>query len=239
MALLDRGKLAKLNIKAFKDLDRKSELGSFEAMYNPSSISQKYEIFYGKKQSLASTGIKATYMWSKPRELKLELILDGSNVENMGITLLKPQKSVTERVNQFLDLTYRMSGSSHEPTYLTVDWGDLDWGEQAKGKVFSCRLASVDITYTNFKRDGTPLRAKLDVVLISDIEVQKRKREEKKSSPDLTHRRIIKNGDTLPLLTKEIYGTSKYYLQVAQVNNLDSFRNLTPGQELFFPPLES
>ena len=238
MALKGLSKLAKLTIKAYKDVDRKSSVGSFEALYNPTSISQKYEIAYGKKQALASTGISAKYMWSKPRELKLDLILDGTNVQNMGITLLKPQKTVTERVNEFLDLTYRMDGNSHEPSYLTVEWGELDWGEQYKANVFSCRLASVDITYTSFNRDGSPLRAKLDVLLISDIEVMKRKREEKTSSPDLTHHRTVKSGDTLPLLTKEIYGTSKYYLRVAQANNLDDFRNLIPGQELIFPPLE-
>ena len=46
-------------------------------------------------------------------------------------------------------------------------------------------------------------------------------------------------GVLLPLLTREIYGTEAYYLRVAQVNNLDDFRNLTPGQVLFFPPLDS
>jgi nucleoid-associated protein YgaU len=53
----------------------------------------------------------------------------------------------------------------------------------------------------------------------------------------LTHSRIVKSGDTLPLLSKEIYGNSAYYLQLAQANNLDDFRNLQPGQEIFFPPL--
>ena len=76
-------------------------------------------------------------------------------------------------------------------------------------------------------------------MLISDQDVKKRVKKENKSSPDLTHSRIVKNGDTLPLLTKEVYGTSAYYLRVAQVNKLDDFRNLTPGQELFFPPLGS
>ncbi len=238
MSLLSAGKLAKLKIKAYKDRDRKSSVGEFEAMYNPTSISQNYEIAYGKAQAMASTGISAKYMYSKPRELKLDLILDGTNVENYGITLFKTQQTVTERVNEFLDLAYRMSGSTHEPAFLTVEWGKLDWGEQFKSNVFSCRLASVDITYTHFKRDGAPFRATLSATFISDIEVMKRLREEKKSSPDLTHICVVKSGDTLPLLTKEIYGSSKYYLRVAEVNNLDDFRNLTPGQELHFPPLE-
>jgi LysM repeat protein len=238
MAVFGSGKMAKLKIKAFKDVERKNPIGTFEAMYNPTSISQKYEIAYGKRQALNSTGISAKYMWSKPRELHLELILDGADVQNMGIAKIKAQKSVSERVSDFISLAYRMSGSRHEPSYLAVEWGELDWGEQFKANVFSCRLASVDVTYNSFDRNGAPLRAKLDIVLISDIEAIKRLREEKKSSPDLTHTRVVRSGDTLPLLTKEIYGASKYYLQVARVNNLDDFRNLMPGTVLDFPPIE-
>ena len=122
-----------------------------------------------------------------------------------------------------------MNGTIHEPNFLKVEWGDL---------IFSCRLGSVDISYTSFNRDGTALRAELDVNLLSDQDVKKRIAKENKSSPDLTHSRIVKSGDSLPLLTKEIYGSSMYYLRVAQANNLDDFRNLTPGQEIFFPPLE-
>jgi nucleoid-associated protein YgaU len=47
----------------------------------------------------------------------------------------------------------------------------------------------------------------------------------------------VKSGDTLPLLAKEIYGSSRYYLRLAQVNHIDDFRNLQPGQEIIFPPL--
>ena len=61
---------------------------------------------------------------------------------------------------------------------------------------------------------------------------------ENKTSPDLSHSRIVKSGDTLPLLSKEIYGSAVHYLRVAQANGLDNFRSLTPGQQIVFPPLE-
>ena len=44
---------------------------------------------------------------------------------------------------------------------------------------------------------------------------------------------------TKKFVTETVLSPEKgYYLRVAQANNLDDFRNLTPGQELFFPPLE-
>ena len=96
-----------------------------------------------------------------------------------------------------------------------------------------------DAEYTSFDRDGSPLRAELDITLIADNPVEKTIKIAGKGSPDLTHTRIVKSGDTLPQLTREIYGSPDYYLRVAQVNNLNDFRNLTPGQALVFPPLSS
>ena len=105
-------------------------------------------------------------------------------------------------------------------------------------KDFDCRLQSVDIEYSAFDKNGAPLHATLKTTFVEDIEASKRIREEGKSSPDLTHTRVVKSGDTLPLLSKEIYGSSQYYIRVAEANNLDDFRNLTPGQTIIFPPLE-
>jgi len=34
-----------------------------------------------------------------------------------------------------------------------------------------------------------------------------------------------------------INGDDKYYLEVARINNITSFRQLKPGTEIFFPPI--
>lgn len=239
MSLLGKMKLQKLTVKAYSDRKRGvlDHIGSFEAMYNPASFSQKYEITYSGDlhQSFNSTGKEVKYQRSKPGELNIKLILDETRVETYGLLQLKPSKSVSDRVKSFIDLTFRMNGDIHEPNFLLVEWG----GKEDGGLIYSCRLESVNVSYTAFNRDGSPLRAELDVTFIGDKEATRRMKEEKKSSPDLTHERVVKSGDTLPLLCKEIYGTSRHYLRVAAANNLDNFRALTPGQTLYFPPIES
>ena len=70
------------------------------------------------------------------------------------------------------------------------------------------------------------------------VEDDLRAAKENNKSPDLTHFRIVKAGDTLPLMTYAIYGDSKYYLEVAKANNLINFRKLDAGQRIFFPPLQ-
>jgi LysM repeat protein len=225
-------KLAKLKIEAYSSRRRRASdlVGTFVAMFNPGSLQRAFAIEYGKGQGYNSTSKKLNYTRSGPSELNLTLLLDGTGVEELGVNDETGGQKVSGRIKKFLNLTFKMNGKIHEPNYLSVKWGDL---------VFPCRLQSVNITYNNFDRDGTALRAELAIVLISDDEVKKRLTEEDKSSPDLSHRRVVRLGDTLPLLTKEIYGSSANYLLVAQANGLDDFRNLQPGQELIFPALQS
>jgi nucleoid-associated protein YgaU len=232
MALKNPYKLEKLTITAYQDKSRKTQVGkAFKAMFNPESFSQKYAIEYAKERGLNATGQKVNYARSRPSLLSLKLLLDGTGSHEIGGQNLQADNdnTVAARVKHLLDISFRMNGKIHEPNYLVVIWGSL---------IFSCRLSNIDINYTSFNPDGTPLRAELAIDLLSDQEVKKNQALDAKSSPDLTHSRIVKSGDTLPLLSKEIYGSSSHYLWIARQNRLDDFRNLTPGQRLFFPPLD-
>ncbi|MER2510956.1 MAG: hypothetical protein ABTQ25_00795 [Nitrosomonas ureae] len=223
-------KLEKLKIVAYKKVSREliDKIDTFEAMFNPESITQNYEILYGINQAIGSSSQPQKYAKSKPSDLSLSLVLDGNRTTAMGITQLTPPKTVSERVKQFLDVAFNMNGPTHEPNYLVLEWGDIK---------FKCRLSNCNIRYTSFDRDGKPLRANVDIKLISDQSIDDLQKEERKSSPDLSHSRVVRAGDTLPLLAKEIYGSSAHYLWVAQANDLDEIRCLTPGQRLIFPPL--
>jgi len=48
----------------------------------------------------------------------------------------------------------------------------------------------------------------------------------------------VKEGDKLPLMTFRIYGDSRYYLEVAKINNITNFRKLMVGSKIFFPPIQ-
>lgn len=223
------GKLEKLAFTAYKDVRRKKKLGSaFAVMFNPTSWSQSYGIDYSPKQGINTSAAHLKYSTSTAENLTLELVFDGTLPPETDSEGQPP--NVKSRVQAFLDLTWKYNGSMHEPPYLQVKWGAL---------LYDCRLSRVDVKYTLFDRNGKPLRAELTVVLLSDKSAKQRAQEENKQSPDLTHARIVRAGDTLPLLTSEIYGSPAAYLAVARWNELDDFRNLKPGTELLFPPLSA
>lgn len=236
MVLENLFKLEKLKIESFSDRERTSDPKEFEAMFNPESFNETYGIVYQENGTVSGVNSQAQVIRAARPNLRLKLVLDGTGVSEMGILQLTGPKSVSDRVNEFLEMAYERQGETHENRFLKISWGKR-WGTKASGG-FECRLQSVDIEYTSFDRDGSPLRAVLDLTLIWDQDSTKSQAIANLQSADLTHGRVVKAGDTLPLLTKAVYGSSEHYLRVAQANDLDDFRNLSPGQEIFFPPLE-
>jgi hypothetical protein len=101
-----------------------------------------------------------------------------------------------------------------------------------------CVLTNLDINYTLFNADGSPLRVRITANFLQYLAPETRAKKERNSSPDLTHQRVVKAGDRLDLLVFNIYDDPKYFLQVARKNELTSVRSLRPGQELFFYPFD-
>lgn len=239
MALGNLFKLAKLTIEAFEDVERRKPAkagpagsNTLEVQYNPESLSTKHESVFQSKQGITTQGSTSRWMHSRSKELTVKLVFDGTGVGHFGVELLFKQTTVAEWIRKFLALCYQVQGDSHEAAYLRLKWSTDIFGPDG----FECRLQSADIGYTAFDRDGSPLRAEVTAKFVEAVDPVKKSAQLRLSSPDLTHRRLVRAGDTLPLLCIEIYGSSAHYLRVAEVNGLDDFRRLTPGQELIFPP---
>lgn len=242
MALGDLFELTRLTIAGYKDARRQesSFVGELTVQYNPETLSIHHEsVFQQEEGGLAGEG---EWSYSRPKRLAVSLVLDGTYVGFMGIERLGKLPTVAEQVRTFLAVCYEVEGELHEPLYLKLRWGKALHGFAAFGDepepAFNCRLQSVDLHYKAFHRDGSPLHAELAAVFVEQLDPAKAAAELKLSSPDLTHRRVVVDGDTLPLLCRDIYGSPLHYLRVAQVNGLDDFRNLVPGQELIFPPFD-
>jgi hypothetical protein len=227
-----QGKLEKMLILAFAD-SAKAESGGvqeaddvFEALINPESYMLAYKLkFSAGGQGQGSSGKQLKYEYTEPEEISFEFLFD-----NTGIIDGNPRDSIADDLKQFKQVLVDYKGDAHEPRHFKLVWGE--------NSIFKGRVTELAITYKLFRPDGTPVRAVAKVTFKSSIEEQKRAAKENKSSPDLTHVRKVRRGDTLPLMCQRIYGDSRYYLQVASFNGLDNFRSLQPGMSLRFPPLD-
>ena len=230
-------KLEKLTVEIYKDRKRSQKVQKdVKVMFNPSSFSMKHTNDFQGCQGVQNGGATtAKFSQSGAEDLSLSLVIDGTGVTDFGLVTASAMGSgsVSEQIDDFLKACYLVNGDIHEPNYLRIKWGS------GPLQGFDCRLKSVDIKYTAFARNGAPLRAELETLFVADKDPAKQAAETSLTSPDLTHTRVVRSGDTLPLLCKEIYGSAAYYFRVAQVNQLDDFRDLTPGQQILFPPLNT
>jgi len=235
-----RGEIQKLTIGTYENSDyqKRIDAKAFKAFINPTgySVTYKTELEPGQALGTAKTDLK--YTASPSTDLQLEFLFDGTGVteENSGIKLINKIKgktfkktTVKDQVDAFYKATGKVAGPIHKPYNVILNWGSFE---------FKGVLAEFTVEYKLFDNEGQPLRAIGKAKFSESISPKLESAEKKNESPDVTHKRTVQAGDTLPLMTERIYGDSKYYLEVAKVNNLINFRQLKPGTELYFPPIE-
>ena len=218
----NKGELEKLRIKAYAESDYSGQpVAEFVVDFNPQEYGQVYDVEYKRQQGEGTTGSPVVFRKVKPQEYRFKLMFDGTGTSG-------PKVEVYDRIQEFFKVV-GYAGEIHRPNYLKLLWGKLE---------SKCVLLKADITYKLFYSDGRPLRAIMDATFTENTDDRTRVAEANDKSPDLMRRVTVKAGDTLPLLCYQAYGDQSYYLQVAEVNELDDFRNLQIGQQLVFPPLE-
>lgn len=233
------GKYEMLKLTAVKD--GKDIHDSFDVLVNPENLKESYNVVLEEKQGAGSKGFEGKYLRTEPGELDFTLIFDSTGIFDSGLgdslkksiasfnPLSQKNKDISEDLGRFKKYFLEYDGNFHEPLNAKFEWGYFS---------YTGRISKIDIEYKLFNTDGLPIRAyvMLKVDTISSKERENLTKQDK--SPDMTHYRTVKGGDTIQLLTKEIYGDVKYYLEVARVNKLIQFRNLKPGSKLVFPPIE-
>lgn len=228
----ETGQLIKVLIHAYEDEDfqQKSSLtpNPISLPINPESFTQNFKVALNQQQGQGNQGTNPDYKGTKPEELKLDFVFDGTETVD-GYRYNSDDHSVKNQLEIFMNTVYNMNGEIHRPHFLQVQWGDF---------MFPCILSNLDLNYTLFKPNGDPLRIKVSATFLNYVAQKERNARERRRSPDLTHVRQVKAGDRLDLMTHKIYKKSTYVTQIAWVNGLTSFRTLDAGSELTFPPLD-
>ena len=215
--------------KAGKITVKKGSRFRIEVMLNPSSYSHSQVIRYDHKDTLGQIATEPRFAAVGAEKVDFELVLDGTGVvdwpgRNAGTGRVK------EQVKWLNSIVYEYDGNSHQPNVVRLLWGSF---------IFFGRLSAMSTKYTLFEPEGNPLRARVTLSFIGFMSKSEERLQANRSSPDLTHRVVVKAGDTLPLLCHQIYQDGSYYMDVARHNGLTDVRRLTPGTILHFPPLRT
>lgn len=233
----------KLRIYSFKDdtfikklANRNDEIFQkyFEAQINPENWQRTHKITYKDPRESNTRSSVMQFEKIEPESLNIKLYFDGTGtvMDQTGNTQTgvsgNEENYVYNRIKKLKEFVYEYEGEEHRSPYVLVAWGK---------ELFAGLLEEMTVNYNLFNPAGVPLRAEVNLRLKEHVSKEFQNAIQKNSSPDLTHKRTLKDGDRIYLLSQEIYKSPKYYLEIAKYNRLTNFRKLNLATVMTFPPI--
>lgn len=158
------------------------------------------------------------YIRGQSEKLTAEVLVDTSD------TLQDVRVAYVYALRDLMNL----NGKLHAPPIVKFVW-DLE--------VFRGVLDSLNVTYTLFSPDGTPLRAKLSLSMKEYRPVDIQIKENPKSSPNYEKTYTVQRGDTLSGIAYAVYKDATAWRDIAENNSIKDPRTLAPGTVLQLPSL--
>jgi hypothetical protein len=155
-------------------------------------------------------------------KLTVELLADTSDT-------LKDVR--TEYVNKVRDLM-RINRESHAPPIVKFVWGKNELKNLFRGVI-----DSLNVTYTLFSPEGTPLRAKLSLTLKEYRPVEIQLKDRPKTSPDVEKTWVARRGDKYSSIAAAVYRDPAVWRAIAEANQVKDPRVLRPGTVLTLPKI--
>jgi nucleoid-associated protein YgaU len=171
------------------------------------------------------------YVRGQNEKIAMELFFDTTDLGMVdGVTDVR---TFTSQVYQLM----KVDSNLHAPPRVQLAWGS---GGQltSYGATISpwLVLESVSEEFSLFSPGGVPLRAKLNVSFREAWTIEQQLQVTPRHSSDRTTLHRVVRGETLSHIAAEEFGDPTQWRLIADTNNLDNPRLLTPGQVLVIPP---
>ena len=155
-------------------------------------------------------------------KLTVELLADTSD------TLKDVREQYVNKVRNLM----RINKESHAPPIVR-----FVWGKDAAKNAFIGVVDSLNVTYTLFSPEGTPLRAKLSLTLKEYRPVDIQLKDAPKASPDLEKTWVARRGDKYSSIAAAVYRDPGEWRAIAEANQVKDPRVLRPGTVLTLPKI--
>lgn len=176
------------------------------------------------------------YTGGEPRTLSVELLFDDSEAPSGDV------RGVTERLFGLLELDPSLSSAANKnsgrPPMVEFGWG--------AATTFTAMVTALNVQYTLFRSNGTPVRAtaKLDLLQAQEIpgggSAARWKARQNPTTTGLAGIRSwrVRDGDSLHSIAFAEYGDPTRWRVIAEANDIDDPVRLRRGATLVVPRLE-
>jgi hypothetical protein len=222
--------LNSLIIAGYENPECTVPIGIYKLQLNPSELS--ITVGEKKNEKTKDSDAKGSDITSKSktfqqRSLDLSFTIDNTGAIPHGPFTLLSGGNIVESIMLLEDVTVNTIYNTHSAPFVRLIWGS--------GLVsFEGIVSAFKYNYTFFDGFGIPLRAVVTMTVTNSNE----NNISLFQSPDITKMPVIKDGDNIVKFSEEYYDDKKYYIKLAEFNNLSSFRALKQGALLEIPPIK-
>jgi len=214
--------LAKVIFRGYEkpeELEQQNEAkGEFSAMFNPEGFSVSNEFVFDDAQADGEIGAEQKPKTIAPKEFSFDLLIDGTGASGEKVDVVK-------EVNQFRIVT-GFAGKEKRPFYLSITWGTF---------TIRCVLKKMEVKYSLFRNDGTPVRA----TIVAQLSEYKTPEQQLRENPSIAARvtKLVRfiGQESLDLLAHKNYGEDNVLAEFARENGLNSLKQLANGERLTLP----
>lgn len=204
--------------------------GKIPCQFNPEQLTISKEASWDGETSPNFNAPILQFAGGESATYSLSLFFDGYE-ESDGTVKTKDVRTYT---NDLLRLTLRGAGySMFLVPYAMPPLVNFEWG---KIKLFTAVVEKVEITFTMFDQDGTPIRAKADVSFKQQDPLDDLIGAQNPTSrTDARKTRRAYSGQRLDQIAHEEYGDARYWRLLAEANGMDDPFQIVDGQLLVIP----
>lgn len=208
-----------------------AHIGSIPCLFNPTDFTIQRNVNYAQHKIPGLDRPVLQFVSGDAEIMSFSLLFDTysmgeqSNQPIVFVSTVSPdllKQDVRMFTEPLMKLT-TVNSDTHAPSLVEFVWGSISF----KGYVLS-----MSQRFTMFTSRGVPVRAIVDVSLISD-----KTDNNVRNSPDRTKARTVTDGDRLYAFAYAEYGTCSEWRRIAQANGIENPRLLESGTDIVIPPI--
>ncbi len=201
---------------------------SFSKKSNWSSEPGKGDCNKNNTTKVAKTNVpKSHFKNGEAPSLKMNLIFDTAEIGYIDVRFYTDLLVALTLINPLTKLY-----GSERPSYCKFLWGGFS---ASLTMAFTAYIPSVDIKFTMFLPEGTPVSAEVEVEFVAVSSMLPFQNPTSRSEARTIW--VVTEGQTLDWIAAQNYGDPQHWRHIAKTNNLMNPRDLRPGQVLRLTPL--
>lgn len=205
--------------------------GNVPCVFNPSDFTIERSVNYAQHKIPGSDRPVLQFINGEAEIMRFSLLFDTysagiGSAEPLIVASTAGSDATKMDVRSFTEPLMKLTSvndDTHAPSLVEFVWGSIS---------FKGYIQSISQRFTMFNMFGTPVRATVEISLISN-----KTDNNIRNSPDRTKARKISEGDRLYAFAYDEYGDCAEWRRIADKNGIDNPRVLESGKDIVIPPI--